>query len=106
MLISRGIVLNEMKIAVWDVQECQREEFAVSGQKIEQTKVDADRGHENGNFSEYSVVVDEFLRIQKANLSNFWNYHGKIGVQVLEGLPFGKPRGSNSDFPIRASRQR
>lgn len=66
-----AVVLNGMKIAVWDgwhVQECQKEEFAISGfdleprSKIEKTEVDADRGHENGIFSEYSVVVDEFFK--------------------------------------------
>lgn len=60
-----AVVLNGMKIAVWDgwhVQECQKEEFAVSDQKVEKTEVDADRGHENGIFSEYSVVVDEFFK--------------------------------------------
>lgn len=60
-----AMVLNGMKIAVWDgkyARKCQEEEFAVSGQKVEKTRVNADMGHENGNFSEYSAVVDEFFK--------------------------------------------
>lgn len=54
-----AMVLNGMKIAVWDgkaVREC-----AVSGSPIKMAGVDAARGHENGSFSEYSVVVDKFF---------------------------------------------
>ena len=60
-----AMVLNGMKVAVWDgkyVRECQEEEFAVLAQKTEKTEVNADKGHENGMFSEYSVVVDEFFK--------------------------------------------